>query len=143
MTTHVLKTWPAFFEPVWAGEKTFEIRFDDRAYQRGDTVELCEWDPHAWCECRDRQHRHDDDCPRFTGRTVVATIGHVTSSTPPRGNQRGFDGRGYVVFSLCDLARTTPAPTAAEPEPPRSRRLPTAEQLSAIHKASRRFGDPQ
>jgi hypothetical protein len=87
MTTHELKTWPAYFQPVWDRDKTFEVRYDDRGFQRGDAVRLREWDPTTH---------------RFSGRVITATIGHVTASTPARGNQRGFWGHGYVVFSICD-----------------------------------------
>lgn len=42
---HVLKTWPEYFEAVYVGEKTFEVRLDDRDYKVGDTLVLREWDP--------------------------------------------------------------------------------------------------
>jgi hypothetical protein len=32
-----------FFDEVWEGRKTFEVRKDDRDYQAGDTVVLREW----------------------------------------------------------------------------------------------------
>lgn len=41
---HVLKCLPQFFEAVFSGEKTFEIRLNDRDFQVGDLVELIEWD---------------------------------------------------------------------------------------------------
>lgn len=37
---HVLKTWPVYFDAVRDGLKTFEVRRDDRGFQRGDIVEL-------------------------------------------------------------------------------------------------------
>ena len=43
MTTHYLKTWPAPFEQVWNGRKTFEIRKDDRGFEVGDTLRLREY----------------------------------------------------------------------------------------------------
>lgn len=44
MTTHELKSWPGYFEPVWKGEKTFEIRRgEDREYKAGDEVMLREY----------------------------------------------------------------------------------------------------
>lgn len=45
MTTHDLKTWPEFFQPVKRGEKTFELRFDDRGYRAGDFLRLKEYLP--------------------------------------------------------------------------------------------------
>jgi hypothetical protein len=45
MTEHVLKTHPRFFAALRDGTKTFEIRFDDRAFAVGDVLHLVEWDP--------------------------------------------------------------------------------------------------
>lgn len=42
---HELKIWPQYYEPVKKRLKTFEIRENDRGFQAGDTVTLCEWDP--------------------------------------------------------------------------------------------------
>jgi hypothetical protein len=40
MNTHILKIDPEFFEGVKSGEKTFEVRINDRNYQKGDLVRL-------------------------------------------------------------------------------------------------------
>lgn len=45
MTTHELKAWPMFFGPMSRGEKTFEIRKNDRRFAVGDTLFIREWDP--------------------------------------------------------------------------------------------------
>ena len=42
---HELKCWPEFFHPMMTGEKTFEVRYDDRAYEIGDLLVLREWCP--------------------------------------------------------------------------------------------------
>lgn len=44
-TTHTLKTWPRFYEAVFMGVKTFEVRRNDRGFQRGDKLRLVKWDP--------------------------------------------------------------------------------------------------
>lgn len=40
---HTLKTLPKFFDAVDNGIKTFEVREDDRNFQVGDTLKLCEY----------------------------------------------------------------------------------------------------
>ncbi len=42
---HELKAWPAYFEAVKSGVKTFEVRKNDRGYQVGDDLVLNEWSP--------------------------------------------------------------------------------------------------
>lgn len=111
MVHHVLKTWPAPFEAVWRGDKTFEVRLDDRCYQKGDTFTLREWDRFGDCSCPTGEHA--PDCARYSGRTIDGRIGHVLASTAPRGNQRGFNGMGYVVFSVCDQRNVDPRPGKA------------------------------
>lgn len=140
MTTHDLKTWPEYFGPVWDLRKTFEIRYDDRAFQPGDTVVLREFDPRGSCSCITRSHAFVEHCARYSGRVVTATIGHLTSSTPARGSQRGFRGDGYVVFSLCDITRggvgKDPGPQDAPdssdaPSPVSDESLPSEERPAA------------
>lgn len=40
---HYLKTWPEVFEKVISGEKTFEVRKNDRDFKVGDYVKLQEY----------------------------------------------------------------------------------------------------
>lgn len=42
---HELKIWPSFYEAVSKGTKTFEYRYDDRGYKKGDIVKLREYEP--------------------------------------------------------------------------------------------------
>lgn len=112
--THSLKTWPSLFQRVWDGEKTFEVRLDDRGYQKGDAVVLREWDRTVECACGHGDHT--ETCPKYSGRTITARVGHVMASTPPRGSVRGFSGNGYVVFSLCDPELRTEATVGAAAE---------------------------
>lgn len=53
MTQHTLKCWPQFFDATAAGSKTFELRQDDRGFQRDDTLLLIRtmednWDAVDW-----------------------------------------------------------------------------------------------
>lgn len=44
---HELKTWPRYFDAVKRGDKSFEVRRDDRGYAVGDTLVLREFEPDA------------------------------------------------------------------------------------------------
>lgn len=45
MARHELKTWPEYYEAILRGDKTFEVRVDDRGgYDVGDVLALHEWD---------------------------------------------------------------------------------------------------
>jgi hypothetical protein len=79
---HELKTWPAYYQAVFDGRKTFEIRDGrERGFQAGDTVTLREFIPPS-------QMFPDGN---FTGAELTFRIGYVTS-----WEQRP----GFVVFSL-------------------------------------------
>lgn len=43
MTIHELKLDVIYFDDVKWGDKSFEIRFNDRDYKVGDTLHLMEW----------------------------------------------------------------------------------------------------
>ncbi|MCC2544905.1 DUF3850 domain-containing protein [Hymenobacter sp. BT175] len=60
--THELKTWPACFAAVETGIKPFDVREDDRGFQRGDALLLREYEP---------------DSEQYTGRTVVRWISYI------------------------------------------------------------------
>lgn len=78
MRIHELKSPPVYFQQVWAGEKNFECRYNDRHFASGDMVYL-------------RELSHNGSC--YTGRAVYCRIGYVLSD---------FAGinSGWVVFSI-------------------------------------------
>jgi hypothetical protein len=45
MKIHELKCWPAYFERLRNGTKTFEVRRNDRDYQTGDYLRIDEYIP--------------------------------------------------------------------------------------------------
>lgn len=44
MKVHELKTWPIYFNQIKSGNKTFEVRKNDRDFMEGDRLILKEWD---------------------------------------------------------------------------------------------------
>jgi hypothetical protein len=82
---HELKCWPPFFQAIRDGEKTFEVRKNDRGFQKGDTLRLREFDP----------NRQPYLSGAYTGREFPMVVSYVLS---------GFEGiaEGYVVMGLRD-----------------------------------------
>ncbi|HCL6947651.1 TPA: DUF3850 domain-containing protein [Enterobacter cloacae] len=75
--THNLKIWPEYYTAVCAGDKRAELRWNDRNYQAGDILDLCEWDPNE---------------EAFTGEFTSVTVTHVA--------ELGQWMPGYVLLSF-------------------------------------------
>jgi len=97
---HTLKCWPAFFDAVACGEKTFELRLDDRGFQKGDELillrtrednpELIEYD--AYME--DGRTPTRDAHPAHTLRRRITYALH--------GPRFGL-AAGYVILALAPI----------------------------------------
>lgn len=77
--THELKILPMYFQAVWDGKKTFEVRKNDRGYKPNDILVLKEWDG-----------------TKYTGSAVCKRVGYMLTDT--------IDGieKGYCVLGLKD-----------------------------------------
>lgn len=75
---HDLKILPEYFESIIAGDKTFEVRLNDRNYKKGDLLLLKEWS-------------NDEG---YTGRKTIKSIGYIFY-----GGQYGIE-ETYCVFGL-------------------------------------------
>lgn len=75
---HELKILPEYFEAVFMGRKTFEIRQNDRGFKVGDFVELYEYELSKG----------------FTGRKLTRQITYIFE-----GGQYGLSP-GFVCLSL-------------------------------------------
>ena len=80
---HEIEVWPAYFHPISSGEKRFEVRRDDRGFQKGQVLWIREYDYMA------RSYRD-----KHTGNAVFARIDWVLS-----GGQFGIEP-GYIVMSI-------------------------------------------
>lgn len=80
MEIHNLKTIQPYFDEVKAGRKTFEVRLNDRDFQVGDTLILCEYKP---------------ENKEYTGQEVEFDISYILSD---------FNGlhKDFVVLGLQD-----------------------------------------
>lgn len=76
---HELKIWKEYFEEVFMGRKTFEVRKNDRNFQKGDILILKEW---------------DNEKQEYTGRQMARGISYILN-----GGQFGVEN-GFVVMAL-------------------------------------------
>ncbi len=76
---HKIKCWPVYFEAIVSGEKTFEVRKDDRNYAVGDVLRIHEW---------------DDERQKFTGREEDRTVVYKMN-----GGKFGVQ-EGYCVLGI-------------------------------------------
>lgn len=76
---HTLKVLAPYFDPLRSGEKTFEVRRDDRGFQKGDILVLQRWDQAG---------------VRFTGMAVKKEVTYILT-----GGQFGIES-GYVIMGL-------------------------------------------
>ena len=76
---HELKTWNEYFEEVFMGHKTFEVRKADRPFAKGDTLILKEWNPKT---------------EKYTGREMARIVSYVLE-----GGQFGVE-KGFVVMAI-------------------------------------------
>lgn len=83
---HDLKVWPEPWANVVSGRKPFEVRRDDRDYQRDDMLLLREWDPEK---------------SEYTGWAAMVRVTWVTRGEPPSPLPEGV-----VVLGLELLGRS-------------------------------------
>lgn len=76
MKTHVLKIWPSYFQLVVTGQKTFEVRKNDRNFKVGDELLLREWNG------------------QYTGSFITFRIVYIL-----HGGEFGIES-GYCVMSI-------------------------------------------
>lgn len=79
---HELKTWREYFQLIASGEKTFELRKNDRDFKAGHELIL---------------HELDKDTNLYTGRKLFRRITYVL-----QGDEAEKFGlkKGYCIMSL-------------------------------------------
>lgn len=85
--THSLKTWPEYFRQVKSGEKTAELRKNDRDFRKGDILILEEW----------RLTIFHVTVGQYTGASIKARITHVLAGE--EGERFGLKP-GYAMLSF-------------------------------------------
>ncbi len=79
--THKLKCWSPYFHAIAKRQKNFDVRRDDRGFQKGDTVILREW-------------VHNVPVPYFSGNDEHRKIKYILT-----GGQFGIEP-GYVILGF-------------------------------------------
>jgi hypothetical protein len=98
VTDHILKVDHAYFGALVDGSKTFEVRRNDRAYQRGDRLILCDLGPDG----KNHPRCGDSTCFRMAPE-VERDVTFVYSGDPRFG---GIEP-GYVVLGLSSSESAT------------------------------------
>lgn len=80
---HDLKILPLYFEDVCYGNKTFELRKNDRDYKVGDTIRLREYTPSELIE-------YTPFASEYTGRECNRTITYILRDCEKYGLKKGF-----------------------------------------------------
>lgn len=86
-----LKCWPEFFQAIFDGVKTFEVRKDE-GYQVGQVIRL-------------REYRNEPSRGEYTGREMEVEITYILRGKRreepiPRRNWGNPIALGYCVFSF-------------------------------------------
>jgi len=90
---HQLKCWPAYFDPIVKGLKTYDLRKNDRDFKVGDEVQLEEWRPGT---------------KQYTGRLIRMRIVALLTK---------FEGleEGYAILGLSPVDGEPPHGQSDEP----------------------------
>jgi len=75
---HQLKTWPKYFQAIKGGDKTFEYRKNDRGFEKGDILNLLEYNP---------------DTQQYTGDELHVKVTYILE-----GQMGIIDG--YAIMSI-------------------------------------------
>ena len=88
MTVHKVKSWIKLFNPMLQGNKTHDLRLNDRNYQVGDILELQEY---------------DEIKKEYTGRIQKVQITYLTSAENPCAMSDIGLTKDYVILSITKL----------------------------------------
>lgn len=93
-TTHELKVWTRFWSALESGQKNFEVRYNDRDFQAGDTLWLRDYNPYgggiySGKECwRTISYVFDGrDCAGLGVEPGYVVLGLATATSTPRGER--------------------------------------------------------
>ncbi|MGZ4849813.1 MAG: DUF3850 domain-containing protein [Candidatus Bathyarchaeia archaeon] len=84
-TIHIVKSWAHFFDAIKAGEKTHELRDNDRKYEVGDYMLL---------------QRYDNIRGKYTGEECCVIITYITNRERPCAFSGSVLDPKYCILSI-------------------------------------------
>lgn len=84
-TDHICKSWSPFFQAIKAGDKTHDLRIDDRGFKVGDIITLAEYMPFEG---------------GYTGDQIDVVVTYITSAATPCAFSSAVLAKGYVILSI-------------------------------------------
>lgn len=95
MKIHELKILPQYFDEIKRGDKTFELRKNDRDYKKGDILLLKEWNP-------DEEYLTvDDEVTNYTGKKIVKIVTSILTDIDSAVGSVSLND--YVILSIKDI----------------------------------------
>lgn len=85
MATHHVKSWAHFFDAIAAGDKTHDLRKDDRGYKVGDILML---------------KRYDNINGNYTGEELPVEVTYITSKQVPCAFSSAVLPADYAILSI-------------------------------------------
>lgn len=85
MKTHICKSWTYFFDVIASGQKTHDLRINDRDFAVGDFIIL---------------HRYDQVKGVYTGETCNVEITYITSNKTPCAFSSAVLDKEYCILSI-------------------------------------------
>lgn len=83
------KVWPEYYQSIFEGKKTFELRLNDFEIHEGDILVLKEWDPKT---------------KEYTGRKLEKEVGYVgrwkVDDLTIFWPKEEIDNKGFQIISL-------------------------------------------
>lgn len=85
MKTHYCKSWTYFYDAIVSGEKTHDLRINDRDFAVGDIIVL---------------RRYDQVNGKYTGEECEVKITYITSNKTPCAFSCAVLNKEYCILSI-------------------------------------------
>lgn len=91
---HELKSWSEYFQKTKSGEKTFELRKNDRDFKVGDILCLKEWVMKGWSDVNPNEYSG-----YYTGEEIEMIVNYIFQLDPFSASTFGINS-DYCIMSI-------------------------------------------